>query len=99
MGYLNFNYLVEKSLAVITDSGGITEETTVLNVPCLTFRDSTERPETIEYGTNKLLGTDPKSIPPAIKQILSNKWKNGSVPPLWDGKTSVRIIDQILNLK
>ena len=52
---MNFNYLVEKSLGVITDSGGITEETTVLNVPCLTFRDSTERPETIEYGTNKLL--------------------------------------------
>ncbi len=99
MGYLNFNYLVEKSLGVITDSGGITEETTVLNVPCLTFRDSTERPETIEYGTNKLLGTDPKFIPPAINQILSNEWKTGSPPPLWDGKTSVRIIEHILKLK
>ena len=63
MGYLEFNYLVSKSLAVITDSGGITEEATVLGIPCLTLRDNTERPETITIGTNELIGTDPKNIP------------------------------------
>ena len=57
MGYLEFNYLVERSFAVITDSGGITEETTVLGVPCLTLRDNTERPETVSIGTNELIGT------------------------------------------
>ena len=68
--YLEFNYLVKNSKAVITDSGGITEETTVLGVPCITLRDSTERPETVREGTNELIGTDPESIEPASEKII-----------------------------
>ena len=70
MSYLEFNFLVENSKAVITDSGGITEETTFLNIPCITIRDSTERPETVQIGTNLLIGTDPKSIGPAFQKLL-----------------------------
>jgi UDP-N-acetylglucosamine 2-epimerase (non-hydrolysing) len=99
LGYLEFNYLVERSKAVITDSGGITEETTVMGVPCMTLRNSTERPETITMGTNELLGTDPDAIAPAVKKLLFGQWKKGSVPPLWDGHTSERIIDIISRLK
>lgn len=98
LGYLEFNYLVEHSLAVITDSGGITEETTVMGVPCMTLRDSTERPETVTMGTNELLGTNPDAIAPAMKTLLSGLWKKGSIPPLWDGRTSERIIEIICNL-
>ena len=99
LGYLEFNYLVERSKAVITDSGGITEETTVMEVPCMTLRDSTERPETITMGTNELLGTNPDAIAPAMKKLLSGQWKKGSIPPLWDGHTSERIINNISKLK
>jgi len=95
LGYLEFNYLVERSLAVITDSGGITEETTVLGIPCMTLRDSTERPETVTMGTNELLGTDPKAIGPAMEILFSGKWKKGGIPPLWDGKTAERIVEQL----
>ena len=70
LSYLEFNYLVERAKAVITDSGGITEETTVMNVPCMTLRDNTERPETIELGTNELLGVNPKAIGPAMAVAL-----------------------------
>ena len=80
LGYLEFNYLVERSKAVITDSGGITEETTVMGIPCMTLRDNTERPETITSGTNELLGTDPKAIKPAMEKLLSGKWKKGDIP-------------------
>jgi len=90
--YLEFNFLVERAKAVITDSGGITEETTVMGVPCMTLRDNTERPETCDLGTNELLGTDPKSISPAMAKLFSGNWKKGKVPDLWDGKTSERII-------
>lgn len=95
LGYLEFNYLVEKSKAVITDSGGITEETTVMGIPCMTLRDNTERPETITEGTNELLGTDPRAIKPAMEKLLSGNWKTGGIPHLWDGKTATRIIDKI----
>jgi UDP-N-acetylglucosamine 2-epimerase (non-hydrolysing) len=98
LGYLEFNYLVERSLAVITDSGGITEETTVMGVPCMTLRDSTERPETVTMGTNELLGTNPDAIAPAMRKLLSGDWKKGSVPPLWDGHTAERIIKIITKL-
>ncbi|MBU2526023.1 MAG: UDP-N-acetylglucosamine 2-epimerase (non-hydrolyzing) [Bacteroidetes bacterium] len=98
LGYLEFNYLVEKALAVVTDSGGITEETTVMGVPCMTLRDNTERPETISIGTNELLGTNPKAVEPAMKKLFSNAWKKGSVPELWDGKTAARIVDSIEKL-
>lgn len=98
LGYLEFNYLVERSLAVITDSGGITEETTVMEVPCMTLRDSTERPETITIGTNELLGTNPDAIAPTMKKLLSCQWKKGGIPPLWDGHTAERIIDIICRM-
>lgn len=98
MSYLEFNYLVKFSLGVITDSGGITEEATVMNVPCITLRDSTERPETIEVGTNELVGSSHKNIPPYLQKILSGKWKKGQSPPLWDGKTGDRIVKKIIEL-
>jgi UDP-N-acetylglucosamine 2-epimerase (non-hydrolysing) len=98
LGYLEFNYLVEHAKAVITDSGGITEETTVLGVPCMTLRDNTERPETMTIGTNELLGTNPKSIQPAMEKLFSNNWKKGQIPDLWDGKTSQRIVDKLIEI-
>jgi UDP-N-acetylglucosamine 2-epimerase (non-hydrolysing) len=99
LGYWEFNYLVEKSAAVITDSGGITEETTVMGIPCMTLRDSTERPETIIVGTNELIGTDPGNIKYAFEKLFSGNWKKGTIPELWDGKTSERIINVLLSLK
>lgn len=96
LGYLEFNYLVQQAKGVITDSGGITEETTVMGVPCLTLRDNTERPETITIGTNELIGTDPKAIRPALKKLLEGGWKKGGIPELWDGKTAKRIVKHLL---
>jgi len=96
LSYLEFNYLVEHSKAVITDSGGITEETTVMGVPCMTLRDNTERPETFSMGTNELLGTHPSAIPPAMARLFAGNWKQGTIPPLWDGQTGGRIVDHLL---
>ena len=98
MGYLQFNYLVERCKAVITDSGGITEETTVMGIPCMTLRNNTERPETISIGTNELLGINPKNIKPAMEKLFKNEWKKGSIPELWDGKTGERIIQNLMIL-
>ena len=98
MGYLEFNYLVEKSYAVVTDSGGITEETTVMGVPCLTLRDNTERPETVTIGTNELIGTNPKYIAPALKALFAGNWKKGGIPELWDGKSAQRIVAKLIEL-
>lgn len=92
LSYLEFNYLVKHAKAVITDSGGITEETTVMGVPCMTLRDNTERPETCEIGTNELLGTDPSALKPAMEKLFNKKWKKGAIPELWDGKTARRIV-------
>ena len=91
--YLEFNYLVRHAKAVITDSGGITEETTVMGVPCLTLRDTTERPETVTVGTNELIGTDPAKLGPALDRLFSGNWKLGSIPEKWDGHTGERIVD------
>ncbi|MCG3189233.1 MAG: UDP-2,3-diacetamido-2,3-dideoxy-D-glucuronate 2-epimerase [Burkholderiaceae bacterium] len=93
--YLEFNYLVKHALAVITDSGGITEETTVMGVPCITMRNTTERPETVTLGTNELIGTDPAQLKPALDRLFDGRWKTGSVPPLWDGKTGERIVERL----
>jgi UDP-N-acetylglucosamine 2-epimerase (non-hydrolysing) len=98
LGYLEFNYLVERSKCVITDSGGITEETTVMGVPCITLRDNTERPETVTIGTNELIGTNPKTIAPTLKKLFAGEWKKGSIPTLWDGQTANRIIKHLLKL-
>lgn len=97
--YLEFNYLVKNALGVITDSGGITEETTVMGVPCLTLRDTTERPETVSVGTNELIGTNPASVRPIIDKLFEGKWKKGSIPEKWDGMAGQRIaavLDRVL---
>ena len=98
LSYLEFNYLVERAKVVLTDSGGITEETTVMGVPCMTLRDNTERPETITQGTNELIGINPKAIAPAMAKLFSGQWKTGSIPYLWDGKTAERIVENLLKL-
>lgn len=98
MGYLEFNYMVKHSKAVITDSGGITEETTVMGIPCITLRDNTERPETCTVGTNELIGTNPNAIKPALEKLFSGNWKKGGIPELWDGKTAERIISKLIEI-
>ncbi|WP_194775055.1 non-hydrolyzing UDP-N-acetylglucosamine 2-epimerase [Pararhodonellum marinum] len=95
LGYLEFNYLVKNAKGVITDSGGITEEASVMNVPCLTLRDNTERPETIELGTNELVGTDPNKLKPYLDKIRNGAWKQYQGIPLWDGKTAERIVKKL----
>lgn len=99
LSYLQFNYLVQHSKAVITDSGGIQEETTVMHVPCITLRDNTERPETCTIGTNELIGTNPKAIPLAMERLFTGDWKKGGTPYMWDGKTADRIVSVLKNLK
>jgi UDP-N-acetylglucosamine 2-epimerase (non-hydrolysing) len=98
LSYLEFNYLVKNAKGVITDSGGITEETTVMGIPCITLRDSTERPETCTIGTNELIGTDPDAIAPALIKLQRGEWKQGSIPEKWDGKAADRIIEIILDI-
>ena len=98
MGYLEFNYLVENAKAVITDSGGITEETTIMGIPCITLRDNTERPETITIGTNVLIGTNPSAIKPALDKLFAGEWKKGGIPELWDGKAAGRIINNLIEI-
>jgi UDP-N-acetylglucosamine 2-epimerase (non-hydrolysing) len=98
MGYLEFNYLVERAKAVVTDSGGITEETTVMGVPCITLRDNTERPETCTVGTNELIGTNPAAIKPALDKLFAGEWKKGAIPELWDGHAAERIISVLADL-
>jgi UDP-N-acetylglucosamine 2-epimerase (non-hydrolysing) len=90
LGYLEFMGLQRDAAAVITDSGGIQEESTFLGVPCLTVRDNTERPITIEQGTNRLVGTEYSNIPEIVKEVIVEK-SVPRVPELWDGKSSERI--------
>ncbi len=99
MRYLAFNYLVEHAKVVVTDSGGITEETTVMGVPCITLRDNTERPETCTIGTNRLIGTNPDAIKPALDALFAGQWQQGAIPPLWDGHTAERIVEILYSLK
>src|SRR5690554_3141154 len=98
LSYLEFNYLVEKAKAVITDSGGITEEASIMDVPCLTLRDNTERPETIELGTNELVGTNPENIKPYLQKLFAGNWKKTQPIPMWDGQTATRIVEVLRNL-
>ncbi len=93
VGYLDFLCLLERSSLVLTDSGGIQEETTALGVPCLTLRENTERPITITEGTNQLVGQDPMKIITAASEILAGKTKRGHVPQLWDGQAAERIVE------
>ncbi len=91
LGYLEFLHLLSEAACVLTDSGGIQEETTALGVPCLTLRDSTERPITVEEGTNTLVGSEPSRIVEETRRALSGKGKRGRIPPLWDGRAASRI--------
>jgi len=97
-GYLEFNYLVKHAKGVITDSGGITEETTVMGVPCLTLRDSTERPETVSVGSNELIGANPANIGPALARLIAGQWKKGGIPEKWDGRAAQRIVAELERL-
>lgn len=97
LGYLDFMRLYSGAKLVLTDSGGLQEETTALGIPCLTLRENTERPVTIELGTNILVGTQPEKIKQTAFEILENTAsKNAKIPPLWDGKTAARICDALL---
>jgi UDP-N-acetylglucosamine 2-epimerase (non-hydrolysing) len=96
LGYLDFLRLMDRAQLVLTDSGGIQEETTVLGVPCLTLRSNTERPATIHYGTNQLVAMDPQRIVTAARQVLDGHRPNGSRPPLWDGRAAERIVATLL---
>jgi len=98
VGYLDFLCLLSKATLVLTDSGGIQEETTALGVPCLTLRENTERPITISQGTNLLVGTDPAKIVAAAKEVLAGKSKAGRIPPLWDGHAAERIVETLLRV-
>lgn len=96
LGYLDFLRLMSQSAIVITDSGGIQEETTVLGVPCLTLRDNTERPVTVTQGTNRLIGTNPSRIVAEVDTTLQHP-PTGRVPELWDGRAAERITDVLLS--
>jgi UDP-N-acetylglucosamine 2-epimerase (non-hydrolysing) len=96
IGYIDFLCLVKNALLILTDSGGIQEESTFLGVQCITLRENTERPVTVESGTNHLIGTDMLKIDQAISAILGGAIKKGNVPPLWDGRAAERICRQIV---
>lgn len=98
MDYLGFQKLIGKARVVVTDSGGIQEETTFRQVPCLTIRPNTERPSTITLGTNELLSFDLDTIEDRIRQIEAGTFKFGEVPPLWDGKATQRIVETLRNI-
>lgn len=98
VGYLDFISLQKNAEVVVTDSGGIQEETTYLGVQCVTVRDNTERPITVEAGTNHLAGTDMTNVYKIIKSILDGNIKKGNIPELWDGKAAMRIIDILCNI-
>ena len=98
IGYLEMLYAVRSAGLVLTDSGGLQEETTVLGVPCITIRENTERPVTVEMGTNYLAGIRPETILSVSEKILSGHAKKGIVPPLWDGKAAGRIADLFLGI-
>jgi len=90
--YLEFNWLVKNCRAVVTDSGGITEEATVMGIPCMTLRTSTERPETVEIGTNELIGNDLDALARSFDRLFDGRWKTGKIPEKWDGQTAPRIV-------
>jgi UDP-N-acetylglucosamine 2-epimerase (non-hydrolysing) len=99
LGYLDFLKLMAHASIVLTDSGGIQEETTVLKVPCLTLRENTERPITVDMGTNRVVGSDPGRILEAYRDIMNNGIPSHRTPPLWDGRAAERIANIILGEK
>ncbi len=97
LGYLEFLALMDNAALVFTDSGGIQEETTILGVPCLTFRDNTERPVTVSEGTNQLIGLDLMRLSTALDEVLSGEIIDGRTPELWDGQAAARILHVLRN--
>ena len=93
VGYLDFLFLLSQAKLVLTDSGGIQEETTALGVPCLTLRENTERPVTVTHGTNEIVGLDSSKIRNGVDTVLAGKWKAGRLPQFWDGHAAQRIVD------
>ncbi len=96
--YLEFNHLVRHARAVITDSGGVSEEATVMDVPCMTLRHTTERPETVSIGTNEVVGTDAAALREAFERLFAGQWKRGKIPDKWDGRTGERIVTALEEL-
>jgi UDP-N-acetylglucosamine 2-epimerase (non-hydrolysing) len=94
LGYLEFLSLLSGSAAAITDSGGIQEETTCLGIPCLTLRDTTERPVTLSLGTNTLVGSDLALLEAKVTEVVEGTYKTGRVPELWDGRAAERIVER-----
>jgi UDP-N-acetylglucosamine 2-epimerase (non-hydrolysing) len=93
IGYLDFLKLIASARLVLTDSGGIQEETTILKVPCLTLRENTERPITLEVGSNRLVGSDPSKIIAAYQEVTTTGAADSKIPPLWDGRAAERIVE------
>jgi UDP-N-acetylglucosamine 2-epimerase (non-hydrolysing) len=96
LGYLDFLRLISSARLVLTDSGGIQEETTILEVPCLTLRENTERPITVEVGTNRIVGQDPERIVAGYREVMDGRRGSGRIPPLWDGRAAERIVEVLL---
>ena len=97
LGYLDFLSLLDNARLVLTDSGGIQEETTVLGVPCLTFRENTERPITVTHGTNRVVGLDPGRVGAAVDEIMAERTFTPRIPELWDGHAAERIVETLMN--
>ena len=96
LGYIDFIKVMKESLFVLTDSGGVQEETTYLGVPCLTYRDNTERPVTVEYGSNHLVGANPEALIATAREVLGKPRAVRRTPPLWDGHAAKRIVAAII---
>ena len=99
MRYLEFMYLIKHSIGVITDSGGIQEETTYLGIPCVTLRNNTERPETAIMGTNEIIGDNRDRLNSSIKEIVNGDWKKGEIPEKWDGHAAERMVEVLNHIK
>jgi UDP-N-acetylglucosamine 2-epimerase (non-hydrolysing) len=99
LGYLELLHLNMNAAMVITDSGGLQEETTVLGVPCITLRHNTERPVTCEVGTNFIVGNDPDAILRHASAVMAGSWRRGAVPEKWDGHAAERIVDILTRLE
>ncbi len=98
LGYFDFLKLMSSARIVLTDSGGIQEETTVLKIPCITLRDNTERPVTAEIGSNQVAGTRTEKILEAYGKVMDGKWREPQIPPLWDGRAAERIVEVLIRL-
>ena len=97
LGYLDFLKIMSHARIVLTDSGGMQEETTILKIPCLTLRENTERPITVEIGSNQIVGTNPTKIIEAYRHAVNGQWCEPEIPPLWDGRAAQRIVDILVD--